>query len=177
MAKRIYTLAKELGVDSKVIVAKCQAEGLSDTVKNHMSTLSAGLEATIREWFSEAESAHTAVEETDKVDVAAAKRKASKKRKKRKTKKVEEKAAPAPVEAQAGEAQASDVLVAEEAEAAAVKEPEEAVEEEVGAEGPEIQGPVAVEPPAKPKMCWLRPKVLSSRRQRRSPGNKRKPSL
>ena len=39
MANRIYTLAKELGVGSKVIVAKCQAEGLSDTVKNHMSSI------------------------------------------------------------------------------------------------------------------------------------------
>ncbi|NIA07224.1 MAG: translation initiation factor IF-2 [Actinobacteria bacterium] len=86
MAKRVYTLAKEIGVNSKAIVAKCQAEGLADTVKNHMSTLSAGLEATIREWFSEAHEAGTAVELGEKVDVAAAKRRAQKKRKKRKSK-------------------------------------------------------------------------------------------
>ena len=83
MANRIYTIAKELGVDSKTIVAKCQAEGLGATVKNHMSTLSAGLEATIREWFAEGEATHTAVEVSQKVDVAAAKRRASKKRKKK----------------------------------------------------------------------------------------------
>ena len=86
MAKRVYTLAKEIGVNSKAIVAKCQDEGLADTVKNHMSTLSAGLEATIREWFSEAHEAGTAVELAEKVDVAAAKRRAQKKRKKRKSK-------------------------------------------------------------------------------------------
>ena len=86
MAKRVYTLAKEIGVNSKAIVAKCQNEGLADTVKNHMSTLSAGLEATIREWFSEAHEAGTAVEVGEKVDVAAAKLRAQKKRKKRKKK-------------------------------------------------------------------------------------------
>ncbi len=49
---RVHILAKELNVRSKVIIDKCKAEGI-DVVKNHMSTLSAGLHATIREWFSE----------------------------------------------------------------------------------------------------------------------------
>ena len=98
MAKRVYTLAKEIGVNSKAIVAKCQDEGLADTVKNHMSTLSVGLEATIREWFSEAHEAGTAVELGEKVDVAAAKRRAQKKRKKRKTKAETEVVAEAPAE-------------------------------------------------------------------------------
>jgi translation initiation factor IF-2 len=106
LARRIYTLAKELGVGSKTIVAKCQAEGLSDTVKNHMSTLSAGLEATIREWFSEVEAAHTAVEEADKVDVAAAKRKVSKKKKKRKPKAKEPEEPPAEAVAESGQSPA-----------------------------------------------------------------------
>jgi len=49
-ATRVYILAKELGVKSKAIVEKCQAEELD--IKNHMSTISAGLAATIREWFN-----------------------------------------------------------------------------------------------------------------------------
>lgn len=52
-ATRVYILAKELGVKSIAIVSKCQEEGLD--VKNHMSTISSGLAATIREWFSEGE--------------------------------------------------------------------------------------------------------------------------
>ena len=59
-------MAKELGVKSTAIVQKCQDEGLD--VKNHMSTISAGLAATIREWFSEGENV-TTVETTDKVDL------------------------------------------------------------------------------------------------------------
>lgn len=57
---RVHLLAKELGVNSKAIIDKCQAEGLD--IKNHMSTISAGLAATIREWFSEG--AHTTTIET-----------------------------------------------------------------------------------------------------------------
>ena len=49
---RVHILAKELNVPSKTIIEKCKAEGI-DTVKNHMSTLSAGLHATIKEWFSD----------------------------------------------------------------------------------------------------------------------------
>ena len=58
MARRIFEIAKDLGVESKAIVTKCHAEGISaDMVKNHMSSISAGLEQTIREWFT----AHTGV--------------------------------------------------------------------------------------------------------------------
>jgi translation initiation factor IF-2 len=57
---RVHILAKELGVNSKAILDKCRAEGLD--VKNHMTVLSAGLEATIREWFSEGD--HGTTEET-----------------------------------------------------------------------------------------------------------------
>jgi hypothetical protein len=63
---RVHLLAKELGVKSKSIVEKCQAEGLD--VKNHMATISAGLAATIREWFSEGEHV-TAVETAKRVDL------------------------------------------------------------------------------------------------------------
>lgn len=51
---------------SKAIVEKCQAEGLD--VKNHMTTISAGLAATIREWFSEGEHT-TTVERAERVDL------------------------------------------------------------------------------------------------------------
>ncbi len=72
---RVHLLADELGVSSKDILAKCRAEGLD--IRNHMSTLSAGQTATIREWFSEG--AHVTTEEqSDRVDVekARAKRRA-----------------------------------------------------------------------------------------------------
>jgi translation initiation factor IF-2 len=69
LAKRIFEIAKELGIESKAIVTKCQAEGIPESVvKNHMSSISVGLEATIREWFSGGGTA-TAVETTEKVDV------------------------------------------------------------------------------------------------------------
>ncbi len=75
LAKRVFEIAKELGIKSKAIVEKCHAEGIpADIVKNHMSTVSAGLEASIRAWFSADESAAaTAVETAEKVDLARAK--------------------------------------------------------------------------------------------------------
>ena len=52
MATRVFELARDLGVTSKVVLAKCRAKGLD--IKDHMSTLSAGREAAIRRWFAEA---------------------------------------------------------------------------------------------------------------------------
>jgi translation initiation factor IF-2 len=49
---RVNQLAKELGVESKRILARCRDEGLGEKVPNHMSVLSIGLTETIREWFS-----------------------------------------------------------------------------------------------------------------------------
>jgi translation initiation factor IF-2 len=63
---RVYILAKELGVKSSSIIKKCQDENLD--VKNHMSVISAGLAATIQEWFSEGENV-TTVETSEKVDL------------------------------------------------------------------------------------------------------------
>jgi translation initiation factor IF-2 len=77
-ATRVYILAKELGVKSTAIVKKCQDEGLD--VKNHMSAISAGLAATIREWFTEGENV-TTVETTKKVDLKKARIKKKPKRK------------------------------------------------------------------------------------------------
>lgn len=63
---RVYILAKELGVKSSAVVKKCQDEGLD--IKNHMSVISAGLAATIQEWFSEGENV-TTVETAQRVDL------------------------------------------------------------------------------------------------------------
>ncbi|MFI4917737.1 MAG: translation initiation factor IF-2 [Phycisphaerales bacterium JB060] len=71
MAKRVFEIAKELGVASKAVVQKCRDEGIPESnIKNHMSTVSVGLEATIREWFGgeEAPSA-TSVETSKRIDL------------------------------------------------------------------------------------------------------------
>ena len=79
-ATRVYILAKELGVKSSAIVKKCQDEGLD--IKNHMSVISAGLAATIREWFSEGDNV-TTVETSDKVDLKKVRIRKKKKAKKK----------------------------------------------------------------------------------------------
>jgi translation initiation factor IF-2 len=66
-ANRVHLLATELGVKSKAIIDKCRAEGL-ENITNHMSPVTAGLAATIREWFSGGEHG-TAVESAEKVDL------------------------------------------------------------------------------------------------------------
>ena len=75
--KRISQIAKELGIESKAIITKCRDEGISETiVKGHMSTVSIGLEMSIKEWFSNAASAGgTAVEQTAHVDLEKVKTK------------------------------------------------------------------------------------------------------
>lgn len=80
MAKRIFQLAKELQVKSTAVVEKCHAEGID--IKNHMSTLSAGLEATIREWFTSGDNA-TTIETTAPVDLEKVKSKKPRSRKKK----------------------------------------------------------------------------------------------
>jgi len=87
LAKRVFEIATDLGVQSKAIVAKCKAEGIPK-IDNHMSSVSAGLEATIREWFATSADggAHTAVETAAPVDIAQV-RAAPKARAKAKTKK------------------------------------------------------------------------------------------
>ena len=77
-ATRVYILAKELGVKSSAIVKKCQDEGLD--IKNHMSVISAGLAATIHEWFSEGKNI-TTVETAKKVDLKKVRIKKKPKRK------------------------------------------------------------------------------------------------
>ncbi len=82
LAKRVFEIAKELGVKSKAIVEKCHDEGIPESIiKNHMSTVSAGLEATVREWFAGGDEGdeHTAVETGEKVDLQRARAKPKKK--------------------------------------------------------------------------------------------------
>jgi translation initiation factor IF-2 len=72
LAKRIFELAKELGVESKLIIAKCVEEGVApDKVKNHMATVSPGLVESIREWFPAAASGSVAVADTPEPKPAA----------------------------------------------------------------------------------------------------------
>src|SRR5438876_9067647 len=69
---RVNQLAKELGVESKLILTKCREEGLSDRVTNHMSVLSLGLAETVREWFTHSGGlggVSTAIETAAPVDV------------------------------------------------------------------------------------------------------------
>ncbi|HRP61879.1 MAG TPA: translation initiation factor IF-2 [Phycisphaerales bacterium] len=78
---KVFQLAKALGVTSKDVVAKCQAEDIPGIV-NHMSPVSLGLEATIREWFSDhTQGGSTAVETAAPVDVKKARAKAKRKTK------------------------------------------------------------------------------------------------
>ncbi|MEM8738030.1 MAG: translation initiation factor IF-2 [Planctomycetota bacterium] len=72
---RVHQLAKELGVDSKAIVAKCEAEGVPG-ITNHMSVVKLGLAATVREWFAgdDAPTDHNAVETAEKIDLAKVKK-------------------------------------------------------------------------------------------------------
>ena len=119
---RVYILAKELGVKSSSIVKKCQDEGLD--VNNHMSVISAGLAATIREWFTEGENV-TTIETAEKVDLE----KVRVKRKKVKPEPV------APVE---------EPIEAE----LATPEPAETVERVVAAVEPEVVPPQAQAPQA-----------------------------
>ena len=76
---RVHILARELNVPSKAIVEKCRAEGI-DAVKNHMSALGPGLEATIREWFSEGRH-DTVVETSQRIDLTKVQIKPKRKKK------------------------------------------------------------------------------------------------
>ena len=69
---RISQLAKDLGVDWKLIKAKCESEGI-DQAKTASSTVSIGLAETIREWFGTDGGGATAVETAPKVEAPASK--------------------------------------------------------------------------------------------------------
>ncbi len=65
---KVHQIAKKLGVESQAIIAKCQAEEIPD-IKDRLSVVSAGLAATIEEWFSSS-GPKNAVETTAHVDLA-----------------------------------------------------------------------------------------------------------
>ena len=133
-----------MGVTSKDVLTKCRAEGIE--VKNHMSAVSAGLAATIGEWFSES-AVGTAVETTQHVDLTAARRKAAAQRKRRKKAKEElAEAAPAEVVAEAPAVQAvAEAPAPAEAPAVAAEAPAPPVEE---AAPPAEEAPPEAAPPA-----------------------------
>ena len=76
MAKgiRVNQLAKELGVESKAILARLKSEGLGDAAPNHMSVISLGLSESVREWFPSQGGVATAVEGSDDDDAPKAER-------------------------------------------------------------------------------------------------------
>lgn len=78
-ATRVFQVAKTLGVSSKDVIAKCEAEGIPG-ITNHMSAVSLGLQATIREWFSGDAGGTTSVQTAAPVDVTKARAKAKKKK-------------------------------------------------------------------------------------------------
>jgi translation initiation factor IF-2 len=142
---RVHILARELDVSSKTIITKCTAEGI-DSVKNHMSTLSAGLEATVREWFSEG-SHNTAVETAQRIDLKKVRKKTNRKR----TKAAAEKA--------------KETTVAATATAVAEAEPPPAVEAppEVPAVAAEVAPEIvaAPEPPVAPEVAPVEEVVVA----------------
>jgi translation initiation factor IF-2 len=148
-ATRVYILAKELGVKSTAIVKKCQDEGLD--VKNHMSTISAGLAATIQEWFSEGENI-TTIETAKRVDLKKVRIKKKKKRKppEKKAKKVKKAAKKTK---QAEPAAETTAVIEEEPkpkEEQIIEEPEEKEAEEKEPEPILPAGPILEKPrPAK----------------------------
>jgi len=171
LATRVFELARELGVTSKVVLTKCRAEGLE--IKNHMSTVSAGLEATIREWFSEGAGGGTAIEVAEHVDLQSARKEASKRR--RRTPKAEEveatetEAPEAPVEEAAPGQEAVAVASAEQApageapvEESAAEAPGEGQPAEAPGEGQPAEAPSEVQPrqeaPSAEKRKKRRPK-------------------
>ncbi|MBL7133724.1 MAG: translation initiation factor IF-2 [Phycisphaerae bacterium] len=145
MAKqRIFELAQELGVASKVVLTKCRAEGLD--VKNHMSTVSAGLAATICEWFSEGSATSTAVETTEHVDLDKVRADAKKVRHKRTRKKAKAEAEEAHAEVATETAAQAVAEAPGEAVAEAEAPPEQAAEAAVPETPAEAPAPVKEAP-------------------------------
>ena len=163
---RVYILARELDIKSSAIVKKCHDEGLD--VKNHMSVISAGLAATIREWFSEGDNI-TTVETAEKVNLrkARVRKKAVRKRPAKKAKE-QKKAEPAEV---ATEASTEAAVVTKEKPAKRkrrkTKKPEKPKPEPIVPAGPRlekpepaqlsgpqvirVEAPELLEPPPRPK--------------------------
>jgi translation initiation factor IF-2 len=159
LSLKVFQLAKELGIDSKVIVKKCKDEQIPN-IETHMSPVTAGLAATIREWFSSGE-LKTAIESTQHIEAARIQKAPRKRGGSRKA---------ASAAAGAGEGSATALAEPPEAEtestAVGGAEPVETVEPEaapqvqeevteapvpaVAAEAPAPQAPSVTEPEAAP---------------------------
>jgi translation initiation factor IF-2 len=144
---RIHNLAKELGVQSKVIVAKCKDEGVPD-ITNHMSVVKVGLAHTIRQWFALDEEDHskdTAIETTHNIDVKKVRKKAAKKKpaKKAAAKKTDEDAEVAEQAAEA-ETKTQKKTTKKKTKAAAKKKP---AAEEPAEEAAEVVAEADAKPP------------------------------
>jgi len=142
---RVYILAKQLGVKSKAIVEKCQAEDLD--VKNHMSVISAGLAATIKEWFSEGENV-TTIETAEKVVLEKVRV-----RKKKKPTKTEQEAPVTELKDSTEKQQIAPVAESP-PESAVDQQPTEPTSPETPDEPqttPTRTGPIIVEPPEEPE--------------------------
>ena len=138
---RVHILSKELGVTSKAIIQKCKVEGI-DGVTNHMSTISAGLAETVRQWFHEEGAAETAVETAAPVDLE--KVRAKRKRTPKKTTKKSAAAAEKDVEVSEGAVETA-------AEATPVEAPPAETKISTGIAPPSVTEPppeLPVEPPA-----------------------------
>ncbi len=110
MSIKVHKLAKELGVDSKAIIEKCIAEGVTE-VDSHMSVVKVGLALSIREWFSQG-APRTAVEKT--AHVAVEKVPPKRGRKKKDADDDADRSSAAPVAAQAAAANGAAAPVATE---------------------------------------------------------------
>jgi len=108
---RVHILSKELGVTSKAIIAKCKSEGI-EGITNHMSTVSAGLAETIREWFSEGMHT-TSVETSAPVDLEKARVKKRRAPRKKKTAEEEKPEAAVAEKAAKKDQKETEVAVAE----------------------------------------------------------------
>ncbi len=126
------------------MLEKCRAEGLD--VKNHMATLSAGLEATLREWFSP-EITQTAVESAEHIDLEEARAEA---RKSRRHGEHAEVAEPPAVEAQAepAEAPADEPQPVEAEPAVAATAVAEQIESQIAEPPAEVQAEAEAAQPA-----------------------------
>ena len=163
---RVHLLAKELGVKSTAIVEKCQAEDLD--IKNHMSTISAGLAATIREWFSEGDHL-TTLETSKRVDLEKVRVPKKKKKVKKEEPKEEvvepEVTAAEPAQEEAGEAVEVVEAIAS-ADEATEEAPPEAEKPKAKAKGkarPRVRPAPKPEPvvPAGPMLETPKPAILS----------------
>lgn len=150
MAKgiRVNQLAKELGIESKAILARLKSEGLGDVAPNHMTVISLGLSESVREWFAGQGGVATALEEPqDEPGAKAEKPRPSRSRSRKKDDSTETTESAEPGESQGEARPASDKPTEPVAEpiVAKVTSPETPAESAVAATSSDA-GPIAEAP-------------------------------